>query len=451
MKGTINFSYKKYNSILLLKLFEVIVKKFIKFILLSKDNQKKRFFWERLGLLPNIIRKSNQAEWIWVHANSIGEVNACVSLIQLIKNKYPYNPILITTTNFSADQRAAQLNIADAVTFFPYDTPLIIKKYLKIFNPLCVIIVECDIWPNFVKMCKKNSIPVLVISGIFAEGNRRSLGSRYLYNYKFNLSTEALNNIDRFYMQTFEDAQRLSYLMGNYKEISVTGDLKFSILNGRLAMKEINYYRNIFDIKDKDSVFIAGNIHKEEFEMILDAFRIVKQKISDVIMILAPRFIRDISYIEPLLSKKKLSYIKRTVLNEQKRFNEDIILLDTIGELAKIYALGKVAFVGGSLVYLGDAFGGHNILEPSVLGVPVLFGPYMHNFQNLSELFLKYNAAVKINNTQELADWVFKIITDKSESQRIISNAMMIFEENRDVAKKTFFLIDGKLKQLLHN
>jgi 3-deoxy-D-manno-octulosonic-acid transferase len=443
----LNFTYNLYNFILLYKLPEVIAKKFIKFIVLSRDKSKRRFFWERLGFLPKIIKQSQKNRWIWIHANSIGEVNACYALIRMLKDKYPQNKILLTTTNFSADERAMQLNIAGAVTFFPYDIPLIIKKYLKIFNPLCVIIVECDIWPNFVKMCRKDGIPILVISGIFADGNGRSLGSRYLYNYKFNLSADVLNNINRFCMQTSQDAQRLTHLITDYKNISITGDLKFSSLNEKASTEEISYYKNIFNIKDRDSVFIAGNIHKEEFEMVLDAFRIVKQKNSDTIMILAPRFIRDISYIEPLLSKKELSFVKGTWLGKQKRFNEEIILLDTMGELVKIYALGKVAFVGGSLVYLGDMFGGHNILEPAALGVPVLFGSYMHNFQNLADLFCQRKAAVQVKDSENLANCVVKFLTNQEESRQMVANATNIFEENKNVLDKTFLFIDEKLKQ----
>lgn len=444
----LNFTYNLYNFILLYKLPEVIAKEFIKFIILSNNKSKRRFFWERLGFLPGAIRRSQKIRWIWIHANSIGEVNACYPLICLLKDKYPKNKVLLTTTNFSADERAMQLNIADAVTFFPYDIPLIIKKYLKIFNPLCVIIAECDIWPNFVKICKNKGTPIVVVSGIYSNDYNRSLGLRYLYNYKFRLSKDVLENIDCFCMQTADDARRLSFIVPGHKNISVTGNLKFSYLNNnKLSPEEKFYYQILFNLKETDPIFIAGNMHQIENEMVIDAFRIVKKRISNAVMILAPRFMEDICSLEPLLVEKMFTYVKRTELDTQERINKDVILLDTMGELAKVYGIGNVAFVGGSLVYLGDMFGGHNILEPAVLGVPVLFGPYMHNFQNLADLFCQRKAAVQVKDSEDLANCVVKFLTNQEDSRQIVANATNIFEENKDVLDKTFLFIDEKLKQ----
>jgi len=442
----INFSYSKYNVILFLKLFEVIVKEFIKFILVSRDNQKKRFFWERLGVLPSIIRKSDQVKWIWIHANSIGEVNASVSLTKLIKNIYRYNPILITTSNFSADERARQLKIADAVVFFPYDVPFIIKRFFSIFNPFCVIIIECDVWPNFVTICKDKCIPIFIVSGVFANSNTRSLDLRYLYNFKFRLSEKVLQNISQFCMQTQEDAERVFNEMPYHKNISVTGNLKFGCANGKSAFQDKDYYQRLFKMNDRDPVFIAGNVHKEEIEIVLDAFKITKERMPALIMILAPRFIKDISSIELLFIKKGLSFIRRTWLDSQKRTDEHVILLDTMGELAAVYGVGKVAFVGGSLVYLGEMFGGHNILEPAVLGVPVLFGPHMHNFQSLADLFYKRKAALQINNKEELAEGIWRLLGDADESYRLTSNVKTILEENKFIAERTFSAINDRLK-----
>ena len=130
----LKFSYSFYNFLLFPKISEVVIKKFIKFILFSRDFQKKRFFWERLGIISNVTTTNANGNWVWVHANAIGEVVACQPLIRLIKNKYPNKQILLTTSNFSADSKAHELKIADKVMFFPYDIPFIIKRFLKIFN-----------------------------------------------------------------------------------------------------------------------------------------------------------------------------------------------------------------------------------------------------------------------------------------------------------------------------
>jgi len=435
---TLNFSYPLYNFILTLKFFEVTIKEFIKFVLLSNDTQKRRFFWERLSILSNVTMSNGGGRWVWIHANAIGEVNACQSLIRLIKDKYPGKQILLTTSNFSADKRATQLNLADRVIFFPYDIPFIIRRYLKMFRPVCVIVIECDIWPNFVKICKNEGTPVLVISGTFPSSSTRSLGVRYLYNYRFRLSGEMLGNIDCFCMQSEDGAKRLISLVPGHKNISAVGNLKFDYLNGKSSTLEKSYYQGLFNIRETVPVFVAGNVHPGEDEMVIEAFKIAKEEISDAVMILAPRFLKDISCIEPVLIKKGLSYIRKTALERQQRNKEDVILLDTFGELAKIYSVAKVAFVGGSLIYLGEIFGGHNILEPAQFGIPVMFGPYMHNFQTLADLFLRERAGVQVRDVRSLADNVSSLIKNEAKRTAITLKTREVFKANENVAEQTF-------------
>lgn len=442
----LKFSYFLYNSILILKFSEVVIKKFLKFVVLSRDAQKKRFFWERLGFLPKAAKGDRESKWVWVHANSIGEVNASVSLISKIKESYPSNRVLITTTNFSADARARQLNIADAVVFFPYDLPLIIKRVFKIFNPLSIIIIECDVWPNFVRACRNSRIPVSLVSGIFKNGHTLSVGLRPLYNFRFTLDDDVFKNIEQFCMQTEEDAARIAAISSRPKQISVTGNLKFSIFNGNPLPDKKDYYKKIFKIRDSDPVFVAGNIHREEIGAMLGVFMKVKQAIPGFLMILAPRFIKDVPYAQDILRERGIDFIRRTRLGLQERAGESVILLDSMGELAAVYGVANVAFVGGSLVYLGEMFGGHNILEPAVSGVPVLFGPYMHNFQHLADLFRKRQAAIQVNSSQEIINSIIGLLKDPEYSKRTVSLAMSIFEENKDVTERTFAKVNEKIK-----
>jgi len=163
------------------------------------------------------------------------------------------------------------------------------------------------------------------------------------------------------------------------------------------------------------------------------------------------RFINDIEEVRSALIQKGLTFVRRSKLGELSRVNERVILLDSIGELSGIYALGKAAFVGGSLVYLGDMFGGHNILEPVRSGVPVIFGCHMHNFRHLAELFCSNKAAIQINDGRELSNWLIKIFSDPVESSAIIQRALNILNENKDVAERTFALIDEKIRQFHSN
>jgi len=434
----LNFSYSLYNLVLFAKIPEVVIKKFIKFIICSSDLQKKRFFWERLGIVSNVSVATNSGNWIWVHANAIGEVGACQHLLRLLRSKYPNQRILLTTSNFSADAMAFQLNIADAVIFFPYDIPLIINKLLNVFKVVSVIILECDLRPNFVKVCKDRKISVFIISGIFNNNGCRSLGILHLYDYKFLLNDEVLGMVDYFFMQTEDDKNRLSAILPKRRNISVTGDLKLCSRREKELFSSEKEYRKIFRISNEELVFIAGSIHIEEFPEILDTFISIKQKFSSVVMIVAPRFLEDVGRFEFILHQKDVNFYLRTQLSEHLSGDKDVIILNTLGELSRVYALADIAFVGGSLTYLGEAFGGHNILEAAMAGVPVIFGPYMHNFRSLADLFLKRHAAIEVMNSAELINVMNKLLSDKNQSQQMIANANAILEEHKDVSSNTF-------------
>lgn len=436
----LNFNYNLYNIILGFKFLEVVPKKFIKYILLSRNPQKKRFFFEKLGIvsIPAKINNTNR-EWVWLHANAIGEVSACQPLIRLIKTRYPSKRILLTTSNFSADSKAHELKIADKVIFFPYDIPFIVKRFLKIFNLACVIIIECDIWPNFIRICKQNKIPIVVASGVYTNDSCRSLGLRHLYNYRFRFTWEVFKNIDFFSMQTEVDVNKLR---SDFKDITNTyvgGNLKFSSLDATAPLNDKPNYAALFNIKPDERVFIAGNVHKAESSDVINAFMQVKNELPEAVMILAPRFIHEVKDVEEVLKNKRLNYVRRTAIgNKQKRYQESIILLDTMGELAKVYPLAKVAFVGGSLAYLGEMFGGHNIIEPAQFGVPVIFGQHMHNFKHLADLFLREKLATQVKDAAELGAAIKDLIKDDKAREFTRSKIRDIFTEYGDAAEKTF-------------
>ena len=432
------FSYARYNSVLMLKLLEVTLKEFFKFQFFSSTIQKKRFFWERAGLFSVAQKKKTQSECIWVHANAIGEVLASEKLLELIKNRYPSKRILLTTSNLSADAEAQQVKTADSKFFFTNEITFIIKKFLKVFDPVVIIIIESDVWPNFLRLCKEARIPVLLASGMFMDNYGRSVNTRYLYNYRFRLSGAVLSCIDCFCMQSNEDRRMISLKIPGHAHVNVTGNLKFRRVNKSFSAQEKLKYANIFNITGQALIFVAGNVHKEEGATVIEAIRLTKETLPGMVSVLAPRFMEDIPIIESILKRSGLRYVRRSHLGSKKREDEDVILLDTMGELAKIYSIANVSFVGGSLVYLGNVFGGHNILEPAQYGVPVIFGPYMHNFRELADTFLQKQIAVQVNDSKTLKDNIVDLSLDKNKRELIENNAQEIFRENEEVAEKTF-------------
>lgn len=435
-----SFSYGLYNRILALKFGEVVVKEFLKFFLFSTSHQERRFFLERLGFLPASLNAHGSDKWVWVHTNALGEVNASYELIRIIKERYPKARVLLTTSNFSADNRAQQIKIVDAVVFFPYDLPFIVEKFIRYFKPVAVVIIEIDIWPNFVKACKRNGIPVFLVSGIFSDRTVRTIGLRYLYNYIFRLSKEVFENIECFCMQEQNDVDGLLSRIPDHKRVYECGNLKFSRANN-VFLSEQDYvgYKNIFNITLDDSVLVAGNVHLLEAETLLSAFKKVRDGIPRAMMILAPRLLDEVPAFESLLKVQGLRYVKKTVLSEKRvRDKEEVLILDTIGELAGVYFLANAAFVGGSLAYLGEVFGGHNILEPARFGVPVIFGPHMHNFRTIADLFLQKKIAVEVSDADNLAESIVESFIDEKRRELVRLMAREIFEQNSNVAEKIF-------------
>jgi 3-deoxy-D-manno-octulosonic-acid transferase len=435
-----DFTYESYDRVLYVKFLEVVIKKVFKFAF-SMDKQKRRFFWERLGLLsPHFSR--DRAPWLWVHANSIGEVNAVQAFLKRVRSDHPLTRILLTTTNFSADLRAHELHLAHTVLFFPYDIPFIIKKFLRVFRPRFCIIVECDIWPNFVKVCGEAGVSVAVISGILSRDTHRSLDLRYFYDYTFRLPASVLNRVGRYCMQSQRDADQLRAIIPEHKGIAVTGNLKFDA-NDPATAAEVDRYRTLLGISRGTKVIVAGNIHKEEAAIVLESFCAVRNAIPDTTIILAPRFLSEIGPIGDELSRRKVSYVKKSAARQGAGKSASAVILDSMGELPAVYGLADAAFVGGSLVYL-KKFGGHNILEAAAAGVPVVFGPHMHNFQDIAALFLDHQAAVQVQDTSGLTGCLLRLLGGSGdEKEQLIARATRLLASQKEVCGRTYHCLDA--------
>lgn len=435
-----DFSYPLYNRIITLKFPEVLFKEFFKLFLFTSDRQKKRLFTERLGFLPALSADKAKAQWVWVHANAIGEVAALRELIRVIRQKYPDARVLLTSANLSADEKARQMGIFDAVAFFPYDLNFALKRFIGHFRIAGVIITEVDVWPNFVRICRQNHIPVFLVSGICTDKSSRSVGMRYFYDYRFIPSREVLENIEFFCMQSEDDVKELFTMIPDANRIAKCGNLKLSEANSAFCKDAgtTGYYPQ-FNIDNGSPVFVAGNVHLSETAAVLAAFKKVKAAVPAAVMILAPRLLQETAAMEGMLRDKSLHYVKKTTLdNGRRRVNEEVILLDTMGELADIYSLAKVAFVGGSLVNMGDVFSGHNIIEPARFGVTVLFGAYMNNFRVLADTFLREGLAVEVKDADELFKAITGVINNSQNRERVRQAAEAFFARHNNVAEQTF-------------
>lgn len=389
---------------------------------------------QRLGYLPVSFNLDGDRS-IWIHAVSVGEVLTARALVGDLRARYPNLRLFLSTTTMTG-QRVARSNIqqVDAVFFFPFDFAFIVRRTLRLVRPRLFIMMETEIWPNLLRACRRTGVRTLLVNG------RISSRSYPRYRLARPLFRRVLRHIDRFCMQGDESARRIIDLGADPARVSVTGSLKFDSLElptaeslGRGPGRVLRFFR----VAPNRPVVIAASTIKGEEEMVLSAFRRVKHSWPGALLILAPRKPERFGDAEVLVRQEGFSVARRTELRIDAEPAEDVVVLDSIGELARVFQLATVVFVGGSLV---DA-GGHNILEPAVFGRPILFGPHMQNFAEIAHAFLEHQAAVEVGSARELEEALPALVGDPVRQASLGAAARALVEANRGAKDKSLAVI----------
>jgi 3-deoxy-D-manno-octulosonic-acid transferase len=333
---------------------------------------------------------------LWIQAASVGETMVAARLIQEIKKVFP-EPVIVFTGNTMTGQATAKRVIAekaDLIGYFPFDHPWIVKRFLARLKPDYLILIETEIWPNVLYYSKKQGVKIAIVNGRLNKSYRR------LKKYGFYES--ALKSIDYIGAQTERDRERFIKLGAEPAKVEVTGNIKFDFIDPVIPETEIN---NLFDsllITKSTPILVAASTHHGEEEVLITAFKAIKREVPEALMVLAPRYPDQTEEVIKLLSGANFKYVRRTEQAKGKKLFEkpDLLLLDTFGELGLAYSIATLAFIGGSLIPTG----GHNLLEASIKEKVVLYGPYMHNFQESKELMEEAGAGFVINNGVELAE-----------------------------------------------
>jgi 3-deoxy-D-manno-octulosonic-acid transferase len=354
---------------------------------------KKRWL-ERLGFL----RINPLKESIWLHAASLGEINAAIPLIKNLKTHYPNTAIIVTTMTPTGSQRVKEI-FADQVfhVYVPYDYSGAVKRFLNYANPRLLIIMEKELWPNILHYCRKRKISVLLANAIVSKHSFNG------YKKVKKITRQMLKNISVIAAQTQLDAQRFIDLGADPKQIEVTGSIKFDITLPENLSAKAKQLRASLGM-DR-AIWVAGSTHAGEEDKILQAHKKIKQVLPKSLLILVPRHPERFAQTTELAKKQNFSVISRAK-QDICTSETDIIIGDTMGELLLFYAASDAAFVGGSLM---PDIGGHNLLEPAALNIPVITGAYLDNFLEISQLLETAGALIKINNEEQLADSIIKL------------------------------------------
>jgi 3-deoxy-D-manno-octulosonic-acid transferase len=398
---------------------------------------------ERLGYLPISFNLDGE-ESIWIHAVSVGEALTARALAADLKARYPRLRLFVSTTTIAGQQvaRASLRHVVDGVFYFPFDWAFIVRRTLNLVKPRLFIMMETEIWPNLLRVCRKQGVKTIVING------RISSRSYPRYRMIRPFFRRVLADVDRFCMQSEESARRLVDLGARADRVTVTGSLKFDsldvpaptgtgtgigVVHGKPRERALRFFR----ISVNRTVIVAGSTMRGEEAAVLKAFSKVKTTLPHALLILAPRQPERFAEVERLARDAGFVTARRSELPIDAEPRADVVVLDSIGELAQLYQVATAVFVGGSLA----DHGGHNILEPAIFGKPVVFGPHMQNFKEIAEAFVRNGAAIQVQSDRELDEAMLALVRDPVHRARLGAAARALVEANRGAKDQTLAVI----------
>ena len=366
----------------------------------------------------------------WIHAVSVGEVRAISPLVKRLLAEQPGRRILMTMSTPTGRDTANLLlkNTVD-LCYLPYDVGFCVNRFLLNARPKAAIIVETEVWPNLIVKAKKYRIPVLYVNVRLSERS-------FLKYQRFpRFSNAIFSRIVYMAIQSSADAARLHQLGVPINKFSITGNIKFDVSMPASLEESARGLRGLF--MQSRTVWIAGSTRDGEEEILLPIYKRLKKKHPDLLLIIVPRHPERFDEVGKLCKRYKLNIVRRTDTPAQIDADIDVYLGDTLGELSLMYAASDMAFVGGSMV----PFGGQNILEPCALGVPVIFGEHMFNFQEISELTIAANAGVQVLNPEHLERELDTLIQRPNRRDEIGNNGKALVDEHKGALENIYQLI----------
>lgn len=407
-----------YTALMLL-FFPIIIAVFGKGIFGGGDGRAR--WHERLGKI-----KAVRGRPLWVHAASVGETTAAVGLIEEIRKGAPKLPVVLTVNTPAARAIAESRLKGSTIHYLPLDFPWIVKRALDRIRPRAIVFMEAEIWPNLVGEAARRKIPVLLVNGRMSGKTHR----------RFSLIADFICGVlGRFSLiaaQSEEYRQRYTSLGCPSGRVKVTGNIKYDIVSDS---QEIPDEMRRFLSSKKRRIVIAGSTHSGEEEVALDAFERLSEHYPDLLLILAPRHLARTAEVEGLLKGRGVSYVKRSrVVAQGPGAEGKVLLLDTIGELARLLARGDVIFIGGSLI---PGIGGHNVLEAAAVKKPVVFGPFMSNFPQISRGLIDAGGGFVVRDAREMADVAGRLLSDRAFAEDAGRRALDLVRANRGATART--------------
>lgn len=396
-------------------------------------------FRERMGRVPRPETQGRPV--IWLHCVSVGEAQAARPIARAIMEAYPTHALAVSTTTVTGQQVAREVfgTEAAAVFYFPYDWAWTVRRSLKKVNPAAVLIMETELWPNFLRECRRRRVPAAVINGRLSERSFRR------YRMVPGFTARVVNDLRLAAMQTEADADRMRGLGLPPERVFVPGNMKFDAETdpGDLALTDALQRR--FSFGDGRPLLLAASTHAPEERLILEAFKLLRSTHGNdaVRLLIAPRHKERFEEVASLLDSSGFRWARRSAEPTTDDPSSDVILLDSIGELRAVYTLATVVFVGGSITPTG----GHNILEPAAARACTVTGPHTSNFKAIVEAFLEAGALVQLPDLPEekmpgaLSETIGGLLADEGRRSSMAEKGLRVLETNRGATARTVSLL----------
>lgn len=385
---------------------------------------------ERFGF---IAARDMRQPLIWVHAVSVGEVEASRPLIKGLRNSYPKHQLLLTTMTPTGSERVTRL-FGDKVLhcYLPYDLPFAIRRFLKAMQPQFGIIMETELWPNLLITCQQQNIPLVIANA------RLSARSAKGYRRVSKFSQQMLQSLPLIATQTQVDRQRFQALGAIADRVHAVGNLKYEISLPASLNEQAEVMRSMWGNRP---VWIAASTHEGEEEIILNAAKQVRGQFADLLLIIVPRHPERFDRVAGLCRRNGLKTLRRSE-NKPCPSSIQVLVVDTMGELPLFYATADIALIGGSLV----PHGGHNLLEPAALGRAVVTGPHYFNFTEITERFLQFGAAVKVSGSTDLATTIISLLTDPKRRAEMGEAGQDLIKQSQGASQRLLNLIQRHIQ-----
>ena len=372
---------------------------------------------------------------LWVHAVSVGEVNAAEPLIKALRRDYPDAPLVVTTVTPTGKARVQQL-FGESVfhVYLPYDLPFSVSRFLKKIRPRLALIVETEIWPNLYFACRRRGIPLMIVNARLSERSMRG------YKPMRGLLRPALRCVDLIAAQSRADAARYRLLGADPQKIAVAGNMKFDMPIPRDAVADGAAMRTQWG--PRRPVWMAASTHEGEELAVLKAHLTVLNRLPDALLLIAPRHPERFRLVENAGRSLGFSVATRSAEGVPSASHQ-VFVIDAMGQMMPFFAAADVAFVGGSLVPIG----GHNVLEPAALSVPVLVGPNTFNFEEITRSLIDQGGAERVTGVDQLGKDVLRLLLDTPRREQMGLAAQQVFDRERGAVQRIMQLIDALLQE----